>query len=70
MDFEHFATEKAIGPVLAPRVGAMDPMTAMAASGLRARMESLELLANNVANASTGGYKADRECRSAHDDER
>src|SRR3954452_3471416 len=39
----------------------MDPMTAIAASGLRARMESLELLANNVANASTGGYKADRE---------
>jgi flagellar basal-body rod protein FlgF len=39
----------------------MDPMTAMAASGLRARMESLDLLANNVANASTGGYKADRE---------
>jgi len=36
-------------------------MTATAASGLRARMESLELLANNVANASTGGYKADRE---------
>src|SRR5688572_15440103 len=40
---------------------AMDPLTAIAASGLRARMESLELLANNVANASTGGYKADRE---------
>jgi len=39
----------------------MDPMTAMAASGLRSRMESLDLLANNVANASTGGYKADRE---------
>jgi flagellar basal-body rod protein FlgF len=39
----------------------MDPMTAIAASGLRARMESLELLANNLANASTGGYKADRE---------
>ena len=39
----------------------MDPMTAIAASGLRARMESLDLLANNVANASTGGYKADRE---------
>jgi flagellar basal-body rod protein FlgF len=36
-------------------------MTAMAASGLRARIESLDLLANNVANASTGGYKADRE---------
>lgn len=39
----------------------MDPLTALAASGLRARMESLDLLANNVANASTGGYKADRE---------
>jgi flagellar basal-body rod protein FlgF len=39
----------------------MDPMTAVAASGLRARMESLDMLANNVANASTGGYKADRE---------
>lgn len=39
----------------------MDPLTATAASGLRARMESLDLLANNVANAATGGYKADRE---------
>jgi flagellar basal-body rod protein FlgF len=39
----------------------MNSMTAMVASGLRARMESLELLANNVANATTGGYKADRE---------
>jgi flagellar basal-body rod protein FlgF len=39
----------------------MDPLTALAASGMRARMESLDLLANNVANASTGGYKADRE---------
>ena len=41
--------------------GRMDPMTAMAASGLRSRMESLDLVANNMANASTGGYKADRE---------
>jgi flagellar basal-body rod protein FlgF len=39
----------------------MDPITAIAASGLRARMESLDMLANNIANASTGGYKADRE---------
>jgi flagellar basal body rod protein FlgG len=39
----------------------MDSLTAVAASGLRSRMESLDLLANNVANASTGGYKADRE---------
>jgi flagellar basal-body rod protein FlgF len=39
----------------------MDSLTAIAASGMRARMESLDLLANNIANASTGGYKADRE---------
>jgi flagellar basal-body rod protein FlgF len=39
----------------------MDPLTSLAASGLRARMESLDLLANNIANAATGGYKADRE---------
>jgi flagellar basal-body rod protein FlgF len=39
----------------------MDRLTAIAASGLRSRMESLEMLANNVANASTGGYKSDKE---------
>ncbi|MBI4874040.1 MAG: flagellar hook basal-body protein [Acidobacteria bacterium] len=39
----------------------MDSLTMAAAAGLRARMESLELLANNLANASTAGYKADRE---------
>jgi flagellar basal body rod protein FlgG len=39
----------------------MDTLTALAASGLRSRIESLDLLANNMANASTGGYKADRE---------
>jgi flagellar basal body rod protein FlgG len=39
----------------------MDPLTSVAASGMRSRMESLDLLANNVANASTTGYKADRE---------
>ena len=39
----------------------MDPLIATAASGMRSRMESLDLLANNIANASTGGYKADRE---------
>ncbi len=39
----------------------MDALTISAASGLRARMESLEMLANNLANAASGGYKADRE---------
>jgi flagellar basal body rod protein FlgG len=39
----------------------MDALTISAASGLRARMESLELIANNLANSGTAGYKADRE---------
>lgn len=39
----------------------MDPITISAASGLRTRMDSLDMLANNLANDSTAGYKADRE---------
>ena len=39
----------------------MDPITISAASGLRARMDSLDMLANNLANESAGGYKVDRE---------
>ncbi len=39
----------------------MDTVLISAASGLRARMESLDMLANNLANAGTAGYKADRE---------
>jgi flagellar basal-body rod protein FlgF len=39
----------------------MDPLTAIAASGMRARTETLELVANNLANTSTPGYKADGE---------
>ncbi|MEX2264733.1 MAG: flagellar hook basal-body protein [Bryobacteraceae bacterium] len=39
----------------------MDPISFTAAAGMRSRMESLEMLANNIANAATSGYKADRE---------
>jgi flagellar basal-body rod protein FlgF len=39
----------------------MDPLTSAAASGIRARLESLDMLANNIANASAPGFKADRE---------
>lgn len=39
----------------------MDPISVLAASGIRSRMESLDLLANNLANAATSGYKSDRE---------
>jgi flagellar basal-body rod protein FlgF len=40
---------------------AMDPLTSAAASGIRARLESLDMLANNIANASAPGFKADHE---------
>jgi flagellar basal body rod protein FlgG len=39
----------------------MDTLTAAAASGLRARQEALDMLANNIANAGTAGFKKDSE---------
>jgi flagellar basal body rod protein FlgG len=39
----------------------MDSLIATAASGMRSRMETLDLLANNIANAGTAGYKANQE---------
>lgn len=39
----------------------MDPVSAVIASGLRTRMESLDMLANNISNSGTNGYKLDRE---------
>jgi len=39
----------------------MDPLTSAAAAGIQARMDSLDMLANNMANGSTSGFKVDRE---------
>jgi flagellar basal-body rod protein FlgF len=39
----------------------MDQISIMAAGGMRAQMESLDLVANNLANSSTSGYKSDGE---------
>jgi flagellar basal-body rod protein FlgF len=39
----------------------MDAFTISAASGMRARLDSLEMLANNLANQSSPGFKPDRE---------
>jgi flagellar basal-body rod protein FlgF len=44
----------------------MDPLTTAAASGLQARMDSIDILANNLANTSTSGFKADREFYSTY----
>ena len=39
----------------------MDSLLTAAASGMRARMEALDLVANNIANTGTAGFKLDRE---------
>lgn len=39
----------------------MDPLMIAASGGMRSRMESLDMLANNVANSGVAGFKADRE---------
>jgi flagellar basal-body rod protein FlgF len=39
----------------------MDAILTLAASGMQSRMQSLEMLANNLANVETSGFKADRE---------
>jgi flagellar basal-body rod protein FlgF len=39
----------------------MDQISLIAASGMRASMQSLDVLSNNMANASTNGYKGDSE---------
>ncbi len=44
----------------------MDTLAIAAAAGMRARMEALEMLANNLANASTAGFKLDRESYSLY----
>ena len=38
----------------------MDALTIAAASGMQSRMDTLDLLANDLANAETSGYKTDR----------
>lgn len=44
----------------------MDAFSISAASGMRARLESLEMIANNLANQSSPGFKADREFYSTY----
>lgn len=44
----------------------MDLLSSAAAAGLRSRTEALEMLANNIANAQTSGFKADRELYSKY----
>ena len=43
------------------RATVMDQVSVTAASGLQSRMEALDMVANNLANTTTGGFKLDRE---------
>ena len=42
-------------------IRSMDQISVLAAAGMQARMQSLDLVANNLANSSTSGYKTDGE---------
>jgi flagellar basal body rod protein FlgG len=44
----------------------MGDLSAIAASGMRARMQELDILANNLANSSSQGYKSDQEMYSLY----
>lgn len=52
--FEH-------GSLRASVIASMDALTTAAASGMQARIESMDMLANNLSNTSSNGFKADRE---------
>jgi flagellar basal-body rod protein FlgF len=39
----------------------MDQISVLAAGGMRSRMEALDVVANNLANSSTSGFKSDSE---------
>jgi flagellar basal-body rod protein FlgF len=47
----------------------MDQMSIIAAGAMRASIQSLDLLANNIANSSTSGYKGDGEFHSIYTSE-
>src|SRR5579863_8826248 len=47
----------------------MDPILISAASGMKSRMDSLDMLANNIANTGTAGFKADREFNNLYEGE-
>ncbi len=54
-------TRGGFGVERAFRAVPMDPIGVMAAGGIRSRIQTLDLLANNLANAATSGYKGDKE---------
>jgi flagellar basal-body rod protein FlgF len=61
LDAEHFSFRPLNCFSLPRRQHIMEPLISAAASGIRARIESLDMLANNIANSSAPGFKADRE---------
>src|SRR5690349_12957891 len=61
LDIDLICLDFTNGARIAHLLAVMDPLLISAASGMKARMESLDMLANNIANSGTTGFKADRE---------
>ncbi len=53
-------------PIFLPE-NKMDQLLVSAASGMKTRTDTLDMLANNMANSSTTGYKTDREFYNLYD---
>ncbi|HLX46471.1 MAG TPA: flagellar hook basal-body protein [Bryobacteraceae bacterium] len=47
----------------------MDSLLISAAGGMKSRLDSLDMLANNIANSGTAGFKADREFNNLYEEE-
>jgi flagellar basal-body rod protein FlgF len=48
---------------------AMDALLISAAGGMKSRLDSLDMLANNIANTGTAAFKADREFNNLYEEE-
>src|SRR5579871_3217465 len=47
----------------------MDSLLISAAGGMKSRLDSLDMLANNITNSGTAGFKADREFNNLYEEE-
>jgi flagellar basal-body rod protein FlgF len=57
------------GVRIAPPEAGMDPLLISAAGGMKTRLDSLDMLANNIANAGTAGFKSDGEFYNLYDEQ-
>jgi flagellar basal-body rod protein FlgF len=60
IDLLHDGTELATASANPPRIASMDIVSSIAASRLVAQQRAMDVIADNIANANTPGFKAER----------